>query len=108
MAGFGLYLDNDVEGGPGDDFGITFSDGLMPSSGSFIAETDTYIGRFSSMWKAGIHTGPDGSSIEASTVPIPEPSSTLLLGLSALGLITRRRRTNQAEQDIEMNYLLGE
>lgn len=92
-VGFGLYLDDDFERGPGDDFGITFSGGSFPSSGSFLVRTPTYGGGFLSMWKPGVHTGPAGSSISVTTVAfVPEPSSAGLWGLSVIWLSRHRRR----------------
>lgn len=94
VSGFGIHLDNDEEGDVGDDFGLTFTGGTVPASGSFVAETDTYEDGFSAMWKEGEHLGPSGSLIEVSAVPIPEPSSCIFMGLSALAVATLRRRSN--------------
>jgi hypothetical protein len=92
VTGFGLYLDNDTEGGVGDDFGITFDGGTVPASGSFVAETTTWSGGFAAMWKTGTHAGPGGSTIIVTASPIPEPATSLFAALGALALLQRRRK----------------
>ena len=91
VTGFGIYLDDDTEGAVGDDFGITFDSGPVPAFGSFVAETDTYVGGFAAMWKVGTHAGPNGSSITVTASPIPEPATSLFAALGSLALMRRRR-----------------
>ena len=94
--GFGLYVDDDASRSSGDDFGVTFSRGVVPSSGAFVARTDTYRSGFSSMWNTGLHVASNGSSILVTEVAfIPEPSLPLLL-LSGpfLAMLRRQRRNN--------------
>lgn len=99
-AGYGVYVDNDFEDAPGDDFGIISNGAAIPSSGSFVAETTTWQGGFTAMWKPGTHAGPSGSRIVVTTAAyIPEPGAALLLGMAtAGGALVRRRRPGLAGQ----------
>ena len=95
-SGFGLYVDDDASRSRGDDFAVTFSRGLVPSSGAFVARTDTYQSGFSSMWNTGLHVASNGSSILVTEVAfIPEPSlPLLLLSGGSLAMLRRHRRNN--------------
>ena len=98
-SNFGVYHDHDGSDGvdPLDDFAIIIpgTTETLATSGSFIITGTISPGSFAANYKLGTFTNnPDATITVTDTAfaPVPEPSSTALLGLGGLALILRRRR----------------